>query len=257
MRLITTGDGSKTLYSDRYKQTYHSAYGAVTESRTVFLEGSRLQQQLEACRLQQEPLRVLEIGFGLGLNFLLSADQALENQTKLAYTAIENNFINTSLLADLNYRSHLKFPEIADNLLRHLRQLEYSSQSPNKASIRFEGVIPLLANGITLNIENTLETIDRWTSNSNDGQPCFDIIYLDAFSPDTNPECWSPAFIAKIYCLLKTNGTLVTYSAKGSVRRGLQAAGFYIEKLPGPPGKREFLRASMIDPANIHDHQNV
>lgn len=246
MHVVTTSDGSKTLYSDRYGQTYHSTHGAVTESRTVFLEGSRLQHYLELQRSLTQPVRILEIGFGLGLNFLLSADLALQNRAKLAYTAIEHDLINTSVLAELNYRKQLNFPQLADNLLLQLKQFESCNHPAATEEHPAAREISAFAQGVSLDLRQTLEIIDNW-ANRFDNHARFDIIYLDAFSPDTNPECWQPSLLNKLHKSLKDNGTLVTYSAKGSVRRGLSDAGFHIEKLPGPPGKREFLRASITD----------
>ena len=231
MRIVTTGDGSKTLFSERYQQTYHSTHGALTESRTVFLEGSRLASYLHSNKEQRQPVRILEIGFGLGLNFLLSADLALQLQASLDYIAMENDPVNAELVEQLNYHAHLHNPELAGALWQHLKQ-------PAKKAAQTNDNTETLAADISLQVDASLAF-----QQLNKFQP-FNVIYLDAFSPDSNPECWRPEILAALYNLTAVNGTLVTYSSKGAVRRGLQHAGFKIEKLPGPPGKREFLRAT-------------
>lgn len=251
MRIVTTGDGSRTLFSERYQQTYHSTHGAVTESNTVFIEGSGLAIALESAYCENRAVRVLEIGFGLGLNFLLSADLAIQNQAKLAYTAIDDHFLNTSLLSDLDYRSQLRHPYLVDDLLHQMKQFESVNQSANATTVIPDGILLTPGPGVTLELRQALKTIVNWTSTPSSLFVPFDIIYLDAFSPDTNSECWQPSLLARLRQLLNSRGKLVTYSAKGSVRRSLQAAGFHIEKLPGPPGKREFLRANVTDPTIV------
>lgn len=234
MRIVTTGDGSKTLFSERYQQTYHSTYGAVTESQAVFLEGSCLATRLELAGRQNRILRVLEIGFGLGLNFLLTADLALQQQVKLEYVAIEHEPVNTGLLRKLDYAQWLTHPQLVEQL--HQRT-EKQEMQPVSHLFRFDGEQAVPGGGISLTVHQAL---NRHNLAHPEG---YDIVYLDAFSPDSNAECWSQEVLDSLYHAMTQDSTLATYSAKGSVRRGLESAGFVVTKRPGPPGKREVLRA--------------
>ena len=221
MTLKVTADGSRTLYSERYQQNYHSHFGAETESRYVFLETSGVAERLKAGRQTS----ILELGFGLGLNYLLTADKALTSRAPLSYTAIENDLISAEDLSSLRY----------DNLLTHGGLITSLS-----TKLGHPGVSPLeLHEGtVTLSIKlANIEDVDY-------REGAYDAIYLDAFSPDANPECWTAEIFRKLARALRTGGVLATYCVKGSVRRGLQDAGFTTTRLPGPPGKREILRAT-------------
>ncbi len=220
--MIKTADGSHTLHSERYGETYHSINGATTESRHVFLDASGVTQRLE----RQQATRVLEIGFGLGLNFLLTADLALQHGTPLDYHAVEHDPAVLLAIASLKYEQHLKNP----NLLAHL--------VAGLDAARHQQVIHI-STGPSVSL--TLHCADAVRDELPPGS--FNALYLDAFSPDSNPECWTEAFFIKLHAAMAAEGALTTYSAKGSVRRALIAAGFAVNKLAGPPGKREMLHA--------------
>ena len=231
LRIVTTSDGSKTAHSERYQQTYHSIHGAVTESRTVYVEGAGLTDYLKLAEQQQRAVRVLEVGFGLGLNFLLSADAALQHQVKLEYVAIEHDPVAPNILRKLNYSTWLTNPQLAENLYK---SLEIKGSEPTGKEAVFQAKPGI---GISLDILPALGL------ESLAGSEDFDIVYLDAFSPDTNEECWAQETLDFLFNAMSHESTLATYCVKGSVRRGLAAAGFQVTKLPGPAGKREVLKA--------------
>jgi len=221
--LTETGDTSNTLYSERYKQTYHSRFGALTESMHVFLHGAHVATRLSA-RL---PTRVLEIGFGLGLNCLLSADCAQSYQTPLHYTGIEHDPISGTQLHALEYQQLLRQPDLANSLAALL------DNPAEPVHLGDHTTVELHVKNATSEI--LLQSLAR--------TPPYDAIYLDAFSPEHNAECWTLTFLSQLHALLAPTGLLATYCVKGSVRRDLQTAGFTVEKYPGPIGKREVLRA--------------
>jgi len=249
MDIVVTEDNSKTLFNPKYKETYHSKFGAVTESRTIFIEGSNLAAALQRKNSLQEiesqsedkTVRVLEIGFGLGLNFLLSADLAQTMQAKLDYLAIEQHLLPATTLQQLDYPQQLEHPEIAISLYQQLEANTDDSQANGPLSdFTAAGFYRKL--GITADIN--LSLFEQMTALNTIAANSMDVIYLDAFSPDCNPECWTPQILTLLADLLATEGALLTYSAKGTVRRQLLAAGLQVERLPGPPGKREFIRAT-------------
>jgi tRNA U34 5-methylaminomethyl-2-thiouridine-forming methyltransferase MnmC len=225
LSFVLTPDGSKTLHSDRYAQTFHSSKGAVTESKHVFLESSEVAPKLRA----GESVSVLEIGFGTGLNFFLTADVALKHRVRLNYVALEQTLLPASVIQHLGYGEHLENKDVLESYLI-FRQSLPDEVAKGQYIFEFETVRLELLIG-----EATAQTFE---ANS------FDAIYQDAFSPDANPELWSETFFAKLYAALKPSSKLTTYSVKGDVRRTLQGVGFKVEKRQGPPsGKREMLVA--------------
>jgi tRNA U34 5-methylaminomethyl-2-thiouridine-forming methyltransferase MnmC len=225
MRLVTTRDGSKTLYSEGYGQTFHSDRGALSEARHVFLEGSGVAARLAS----RTPTRVLEVGFGSGLNFLLSADLALSSGAALYYCALDKSLVDADLLTRLGYRDLLAHGALFDALVQGLGDLNAVTGR------RLLAVQP----GVRLELllgEATLQALPG---------AAFDAVYQDAFSPDANPELWSEDFLRRLYQSLKEGGRLSTYSVKGEVRRRLEGLGFSVERRPGPiGGKREMLVAA-------------
>jgi tRNA U34 5-methylaminomethyl-2-thiouridine-forming methyltransferase MnmC len=219
---IRTIDGSNTIFSNRYGETYHSKFGAVTESRHIFLEASGVVNRLTS----RQKTRVLEVGFGLGLNFFLTADCALSSSASLEYHAFEHDLPSVDTLQSVGYASLLQHPQCIAQLLEQLASGVGKHQKLQ------------LSDRVTLHLHHydvCLATLPA---------EYFHAIYLDPFSPDTNPECWSEVFIKTLALALHQEGGLATYSAKGMVRRAMMAAGLQVQKLPGPPGKREFLLAS-------------
>jgi tRNA U34 5-methylaminomethyl-2-thiouridine-forming methyltransferase MnmC len=233
---VFTADGSKTLHSERYAQTFHSDKGAVTESKHVFLESSEVAPELRA----GESVSVLEVGFGTGLNFFLTADVALKHGAKLAYTALEQTLLSASVIQQLGYEQYLENKGVLETYLAFRQSLPEEVENGQYMFEHETLKLELLIGEATTNIldANMLDT-------SVIGTNIFDAIYQDAFSPEANPELWSESFFAKLRDALRPGGKLTTYSVKGDVRRALQKVGFKVEKRPGPPGgKREMLLAT-------------
>ena len=258
MSVIETGDGSPTLFNQRYDESYHSTFGAATESRYVFLETSGVQARLETGL----STHVLEIGFGLGLNALLTCDMALTHCAALNYHAFEHDHSICTLAQQVDYSPLLENPSLALELQKQLREQAYvagskivaTDTSPTAATTATQATNTLqqaenkqtCASLIQLSPNTTIEL--HWEDVARAALPAqkFDAIYLDAFSPDNNPECWTPEFFELLRNSLATDGKMSTYCAKGVVRRAMIAAGFTVQKLPGPPGKREIMVASLV-----------
>ncbi len=213
-----TDDGSRTLYSERYGESFHSHKGALTESKHVFLQGTGVVARLE----RRHPTNLLEVGFGTGLNFFLTADIALKHGTELRYVALERDLLSAEAFASLGYGAHLERPEVLEHFLVWRRS--------ETGQFKFEGV----------SLELLLGEATRQPFPEN----YFHAVYQDAFSPATNPELWSEVFLDRLHKALTRDGVLSTYCVKGAVRRRMQALGFEVEKRAGPPGgKREMLVA--------------
>lgn len=224
----TTADGVDTLYSEVYQQTYHSSHGALREAEHVFLQASGVGQRLA----QGISTSILEVGFGTGLNFWLTVQHSRLAQTSVRYLALEKNLLPAELLAALNHADYLP-------LIGPLRQ----------AFLDWRGALPeplpsvaIWAAGSALELELELRLGEATEADLPHGG--YQAIYHDAFSPDVNPELWTQGYFARLYACLEVGGKLTTYSAKGDVRRALQAVGFQVERRPGPPGKREMLVAT-------------
>lgn len=225
---LPTRDGTDTLFSAAYGESYHSRHGALTEARHVFLEGSGVADRLAAGR----PTRLLEIGFGTGLNFLLTAQQAEAGGAGLDYVALEQDVLPADLLERLNHGEELG--------AEPLRKLLLAWRRTQPLDIPAGSYLLPLTNRIILTLlvgdASVIEIPDEG----------FHAVYLDAFSPDVNPELWTEAFLRRLHGAMAEGGALSTYSVKGSVRRALQSVGFSVEKRPGPPGKREMLVARRV-----------
>ncbi|MFH1160303.1 MAG: tRNA (5-methylaminomethyl-2-thiouridine)(34)-methyltransferase MnmD [bacterium] len=217
VEIYRTLDGSDTVFVSALKEHYHSTFGAIRESRHVFIEHGLL-----AVEPDVDPVLVFEMGFGTGLNALLTCLSTMARGHGLNYTAIELNPLEKEVWQQLNYPSLLPEKEAVE-VFRRLHEAPWDI--PSKIESGF--VLTKLRADIRQYI------------------PCgqdFHVVYYDAFGPDVQPELWSKEIFGRMYGLLKPGGILVTYSCKGDVRRALKAAGFSVEKLPGPPGKREILR---------------
>lgn len=219
-----TEDHTYTLYSERYDEYLHCKGGALAKARDIFLK-----PLLEAFPDGAgRPLRVLEVGFGAGLNFFVTAD-ALCDREGLEYVALENELIAAALLRELQYETLLKRPAIVE---RYLAAREAMGDNPAQGK-----------HFITLNdnVALTLLLGDACEAALPDDH--FDWAYLDPFSPATNPELWTDAFIGMLYRSLRSGGGLSSYCVKGEVRRVMKRAGFQVEKRPGILYKREVLVA--------------
>ncbi|MDR2912468.1 MAG: tRNA (5-methylaminomethyl-2-thiouridine)(34)-methyltransferase MnmD [Alistipes sp.] len=208
-----TADGSATLRSPMHGDTYHSLRGAVGEARHVFIEAA-FRQSTGA------PVRVLEMGFGTGLNAWLTLEEAERTGRRVDYTAVELHPVPEEVAARLGYTSDLRFAA-----LHSAPWGEWSRPAEGFRLLKLQGeMTEILA--------------------KSDFSATFDIVYWDAFAPDTQPALWSEEIFARVFEATASGGVLVTYSSKGDVRRALQAAGFAVERLPGALGKRHMLRAS-------------
>lgn len=213
-------DGTPTLFSARYGQTYGSTHGALVEARHVFLDGSGTAERLAA----ELPTRLLEVGFGTGLN--VAATIAAAGQTPLEIVSLEHDLLPAQTFAALGYGARLGLGGYDDALVRWRRSLPDPFVQP--ASFVFQ------------NARVTVVPGDARTAALGDG---FHAVYLDAFSPDANPELWTSAFLARLFDALVPGGRLATYCARGVVRCALADVGFAVAKRPGPPGKRDVLTA--------------
>ena len=216
MKLKQTADGSFTLYVPELDEHYHSVKGALTESQHIFIDmGLKHSTVIEP--------RILEIGLGTGLNCFLTLMTAEETQRKVHYTGIERFPLDIKTISQLDYPSIIGKGHEEDYLAIH--------QAPWQEDA-------VLSPWFTLHkIEGDFT---HYTFNKG-----YDIIYFDAFAPEKQPEMWEQSLFDSLYQVLNEGGILTTYCAKGVVRRMLQAAGFVVERLAGPPGgKREILRAT-------------
>ena len=217
-KIIKTGDGSATIHLPEWDEQYHSKHGALQEAMHVFI---KMGLDFTIAEFDKSKLSILEIGFGTGLNALLTAFYG--NAIKIEYTGVEAYPVKPEELVVLDYASVLPDFDTAANVFTKLHQVDWEKSSA------------ITSNFSLKKQEKTFQEIQD--------QDTFDLIYFDAFGARVQPELWTEEIFLKMYNSLKLNGVLVTYAAKGSVRRAMQAVGFIVERLPGPPGKREMLRA--------------
>ena len=209
-----TGDGSHTLYVQALDEHYHSRFGALTESKHIFIDAG-------LASLNSKKISILEVGFGTGLNALLTAMHASDNQVTVNYVTLEKYPLDTSLLSRLNYSlmTGTGGRELFDAI--HNAPWEKS---------------------VTLTPWFTLEKrMMDLTSMSVEG--LYDLVYFDAFGPDKQPEMWTREVMQKVTAVTHPGTVFVTYSAKGTLKRILKDFGFEVTLLPGPPGKRVITRA--------------
>lgn len=216
--IILTNDGSHTIAIPAIHATYHSLHGAIQESMHVFIHAG-LDPLLDT--FAGQPLHILEVGMGTGLNALLTRIRTATLRQPIHYTAIEPYPLGKEEAVVLNYCTQLKQPALQpwfDQL--HGAEWEMEIEMPDQFTL-LKTKIPLPELAAT--------------------QP-FNLVYFDAFAPGVQPEIWTEDVFKKIYSLSAPGAMLVTYCSKSVVRRALQAAGFRVEKIPGPWGKREMIR---------------
>lgn len=210
--LIITSDGSHTIYIPELDEHYHSVHGAIGESKHIFINAG-----LNYCT--NKSINIFEAGFGTGLNALLTALEIMGSDRKVNYTSIEKYPIDKDTVKSLNHGSILGNEEIFANL----------HSSPWNTSVA------ITENFSLFKINGDLTTFCPTDT--------YDIIYFDAFGPDKQPDMWTQDVFTKISGITHPGGILVTYSAKGQVKRNLRDCGFDVLLLPGPPGKRQIIRA--------------
>ncbi|RXG12356.1 tRNA U34 5-methylaminomethyl-2-thiouridine-forming methyltransferase MnmC [Leeuwenhoekiella aestuarii] len=220
-KIVRTGDGSTTIQLVEWNEQYHSMHGAVQEARHVFLKMGFdffLEKHPEASQLD-----ILEIGFGTGLNALLTLIHAENKQLVISYEGVEAYPVSMEEIEQLNYLEAIEAKNYEDVFnSMHQTDWEVAATITKKFQLKKR--------------QQIFETITDKDQHN--------LIYFDAFGARVQPELWGESIFEKMYAALKANGVLVTYAAKGSVRRAMQAVGFAVERLPGPPGKREMLRAT-------------
>jgi tRNA U34 5-methylaminomethyl-2-thiouridine-forming methyltransferase MnmC len=219
--VIATGDGSSTVAIPGMNVTYHSIHGAIQESMHVFVDAGL--RHLARDRKAQ-PINLLEIGFGTGLNALLSLIESSTLNIEISYTAVELFPLPIDVTEQLNYCSLLRRPDLVDSF-RLLHATGWDKETPMSPVFRFRK--------LNKDIKELLPMQER-----------FDLVFFDAFAPDVQPELWTEEMFRGLVYSMSDKGVLVTYCSKGNVRRALLAAGFAVEKIPGPPGKREMMRGT-------------
>lgn len=214
--LYRTADESYTLYNEELDETYHSRNGALEESEYVFL-----QQGFEPMRQKRSRINLLEVGFGTGLNAFLTLVKSIETGTTCHYHSLETFPLPAEVIRELNYGN------LAETAYQSFFQLLHDAPWNTAAKLTEE-----------FTLCKTEKSMHRY-------QPAvaFDLVYFDAFGPDKQPDMWEPEVFERLYSWMNPGGIFVTYSSKGAVRRALQAAGFLVERLPGPPKKRHMVRA--------------
>lgn len=221
LQIITTADGSSSLFNVKFKETYHSRHGAIQETEHVFIRKGLhyfLSRQPDLVHLH-----LLEMGFGTGLNALATL-LALENSpVKVSYHTLEAFPVDEKIIKQLNYAQHYENPNATD-YFKKIHGLPWE---------RIAEVCP------GFEIEKRKQHFETLTDFNR-----YHLVYFDAFGAQVQPELWTENIFQKMHNALFTGGVLVTYASKGSVRRALTATGFLVEKLPGSPGKREMLRAT-------------
>jgi tRNA U34 5-methylaminomethyl-2-thiouridine-forming methyltransferase MnmC len=212
-----TSDGSQTVYVKELDESYHSIHGAIQESSHVFIdEGWR--------RTTADPVRVLEIGFGTGLNALLTLSVSLSEERGVYYHTVEKYPLTPSEYTRINFEDHLT--GIPPGSFQQLHEAEWGAE------------IPISGKFILFKERSDFREMQL--------SGLFDLVYFDAFDPAKQPHLWSEGVFGIIREHTRPGAILVTYSARGSVRRALKASGFRTEKVPGPPGKREMTLALRI-----------
>ncbi|WP_422361073.1 tRNA (5-methylaminomethyl-2-thiouridine)(34)-methyltransferase MnmD [Reichenbachiella sp.] len=225
IKVIETRDGSSSLLIPEMNETYHSTHGAITESEYVFLKMGV--NHFRETHPNQKEIKILEIGFGTGLNAWLTALVAQESKIKIKFTSIEKFPLDANLVNQLNYKDKKESDES-----RVLFEKVHNADWDNECAV-------------TEWFNLTKIQIDL--ANFNPTNESFNLIYFDAFAPSKQPEMWSQEVLKKMFDLLKTNGVFVTYCAQGQFKRDLKAVGFATEELDGPPGKKEMTRGTKIN----------
>ena len=216
--IIITSDGSSTIHLPEWDEQYHSKHGAIQEAKHVFIKSG-------LSLFSNKNISILEIGFGTGLNSFITFLEAPKFNLEIDYVGVEAYPVSTEEIEKLNYVSELGATNY-ENTFKQMHQHPWEIK--NEVSTTF-----------------TL-TKRKQLFNEISDENAFNLIYFDAFGARVQPELWTEDIFKTMFNALKNGGILVTYSAKGSVRRAMQSVGFTVERLPGPPGKREMLRATKL-----------
>lgn len=212
-KVIETGDGSKTIHLEDWNENYHSAHGALQEAMHVFIE--KVRERVG----DRTEVSILEMGFGTGLNAYLTLRLAIELDIKVNYVGLEAFPVSSAELKALNYASIWEEGKSYYDVMHETNWDEKDDVHPNFSLTKIES------------------KFEDWPPNIYN----FDFIYFDAFGPRVQPELWTIPIFEKIYSSARIGAFFLTYCAKGQVRRDLESVGFAMQRLPGPPGKREML----------------
>ncbi|RBN51637.1 tRNA (5-methylaminomethyl-2-thiouridine)(34)-methyltransferase MnmD [Flavobacterium psychrolimnae] len=214
--IIQTLDGSTTIHIAEWDECYHSKHGAIQEAQHVFIKNG-------LSLFPDRNVSILEIGFGTGLNAFITFLESKKRNQSIDYVGVEAYPISAEEIVSMNYVEELKAVE-QNSIFDIMHQSNWEEK-------------------IILDDDFTLTKRKQFFEEINDENK-FDLIYFDAFGYRVQPELWSTAIFEKMYKALKPNGVLVTYAARGVVKRSMIEVGFTVEKLAGPPGKREMFRAT-------------
>lgn len=217
--VITTGDGSKTIKIEEWNEHYHSTHGAIQESRHVYIQAGL---DHFVAKNQPQSIRVLEAGFGTGLNALLACLWSEKSKIKVDYLGIEAYPISEAEIETLGYPKVLE-DKNAEGIYKELHQAEWKKLVEISETFRLHKQKLFFSE---LSLKNEV-----------------DVVFYDAFGPRVQPELWEKSVFQKFYDAFKPKGVLVTYCVKGTARRALQAIGFEVDIIEGPPGKRHMMRA--------------
>ena len=217
--IVQTSDGSTTIYLPEWEENYHSKHGAIQEAKHVFIKNG-------FSLFDQPEISILEIGFGTGLNAFITFLETEKSNQKVSYTGVEAYPVSFDEIAQMNYVAEL-----------HANDYEAEFQKMHTcewdANVKISNLFSLTKRQQFFNQINDIDA--------------FDLIYFDAFGYRVQPELWSTEIFQKMFTALKLGGRLVTYAARGVVKRSMIEVGFTVEKLAGPPGKREMFLASKSD----------
>lgn len=213
--IIKTLDGSTTIHLQEWDECYHSKHGAIQEAKHVFIKNG-------LSLFERNPVSILEIGFGTGLNAFITFLEGVQKQQKIKYVGVEAYPVEAKEVLEMNYVTELE-ADAYKAVFAKMHECEWNEE-------------------IAISTDFSLTKRKQFFDEINDFE-IFDLIYFDAFGYRVQPELWSTEIFQKMYDSLKPNGVLVTYAARGVVKRSMIAVGFTVEKLAGPPGKREMFRA--------------
>ncbi len=221
VELIETADGSNTLFDTHLHESWHSLNGALTESKHVFIEAGLLFMLNQQGIDHRAEFNLFEMGFGTGLNAILTLVQTADNDVTINYDSLELEPLPLSFMHELNYQDLLE-PK-AQPFLRAM----YESPWDQPCSITNRFILHKMKGSL----------LSHTFTNK------YHLVYFDAFAPAKQPELWTTEIFEKLFNSLVPGGALVTYSSKGEVKRTLRNVGFEVQRLAGPPGKRHMLRA--------------
>jgi tRNA U34 5-methylaminomethyl-2-thiouridine-forming methyltransferase MnmC len=217
VKLILSKDGSHTLYREDIDETYHSRHGAIQEALHVFID-----KGLKEVEKSKREINILEVGFGTGLNALLTC---LNSTSIINYIGLEAFPLQNKVLDGLNYDTTV-MGDNSQEIFNSIHNAPWEAQCPITSLFSIKKV------------ENEIQKLEIPQS--------IDLVYFDAFGPNSQAEMWDISIFEKLYKAMGSSGVFVTYCAKGQVRRDLKSVGFVMERLEGPPGKREMLRGRKL-----------